>query len=368
LDITPFIHELLFGHDCVIVPELGGFIVNYAPARRDEATGTFYPPARQVSFNRNLSHNDGLLIGKISEVTGVNYGDARTLVSEFVASLKRRLEKGECIVLDRIGNLKKFREGNIQFEPDRRVNYSLHSYGLDPLLVFPVEKYDVRKRIMKSDRKARQGHLSLNRILWRAAVIVPLLGVLVAVPLKTNLFRTRIDSSTMNPLLKEEFEHNRIAVDNSARKEAAPVTGEASKPSPVEHAAPAGNTEKTEKKPSAPAVSETVSGKPAAEAAVPKVTVKTAVPVLPAAAPAANPVVKIQDGGYYLITGSFKRLENASLQANVLRKAGFKPEVYSSSNGFYRVCAMVCTDMNTAISKMDSVAKIYPGTWISDRK
>ena len=74
VDITAFIRELLFGHDCVIVPGFGGFIGNYTPARIDKKSGTFYPPVKQISFNRNLNHNDGLLVGRISGSSGINYG------------------------------------------------------------------------------------------------------------------------------------------------------------------------------------------------------------------------------------------------------------------------------------------------------
>ncbi len=91
MDIKAFIRELLFGHDCVIVPGFGGFIGNYSPAHIDRMTGTFYPPVNQISFNRNLNHNDGLLISKISLSTGVNYGDARNIVEEFVRDITGRL-------------------------------------------------------------------------------------------------------------------------------------------------------------------------------------------------------------------------------------------------------------------------------------
>jgi nucleoid DNA-binding protein len=130
MDITAFIRELLFSHDCVIVPGFGGFIGNYNPARIDKSTSTFYPPVKQISFNRNLSHNDGLLVGRISESAKVNYGDARNLVEEYVASLKKKLEKGEKIVFDNIGSFINNQEGNIQFEPDTSVNYHLDSFGL----------------------------------------------------------------------------------------------------------------------------------------------------------------------------------------------------------------------------------------------
>ena len=94
MDVTAFIRELLFGHDCVIVPGFGGFIGNYTPARIDKNTGTFYPPVKQISFNRNLNHNDGLLVGRISVSAEINYGDARNLVEEFVAGVRKKLEKG----------------------------------------------------------------------------------------------------------------------------------------------------------------------------------------------------------------------------------------------------------------------------------
>ena len=327
MDITPFIRELLFGHDCVILPELGGFIVNYSPARVDKITGTFFPPSRQVSFNRNLSHNDGLLIGKISESLKINYVDARRITAEFTSSARRKLDRGEKVLFDMIGVFSTNHEGNIQFEPDRSINYHLDSYGLDTFQLFPIEDYDVRKRILKRDHEPFAGNGSMRKIIRRAAIIIPLLAVLVAVPLKTNLFKTRIDSSTLNPLVTEEFEHNKKAVDEVEKKEES---------APVTVAAPI-----------------TEAPKPVAERAPSKPEVK--------------PEVKIS-GGYYLITGSFKTQENAISQVNMLKKEGFNPEIYTTANGYFRVCAMVCTDMTIATDKKESIAKRDPGTWVSNKR
>ena len=132
MDIKAFIRELLFSHDCVIVPGFGGFIGNYFPARIDKSTGTLYPPVRKISFNRNINHNDGLLISKISQSTGLNYGDARRLVEEFVKRLSCRLMKGGKVVFDHIGIFVNNHENNIQFEPEANINYHLDSYGLEP--------------------------------------------------------------------------------------------------------------------------------------------------------------------------------------------------------------------------------------------
>lgn len=318
MDVTAFIRELLFGHDCVIVPGFGGFIGNYTPARIDKSNGTFYPPLKQISFNRNLNHNDGLLIGKISGTSGLNYGDARNIVEEFVSGIRKKLEGGEKVIFDNIGSFLNNHEGNIQFEPDKNANYLLNSYGLESFQMLPLEGYDVRRRITRND-KDPVTHLPLRKILWRAAIIVPLLALIVAVPLKTDLFKSKVETSTMNPLVSAEFENNKKAVDENSKTELL----------------------KPEIK------SDSIVAKSGDEIAEP---------------PA------VETNAYYIITGSFKSRENASLQADMLKDEGFQPEVVEAENGFFRVCAVSCSDLRSAITRKDSIADKFPGSWISRKK
>ncbi|MBI5010753.1 MAG: HU-CCDC81 and SPOR domain-containing protein [Bacteroidia bacterium] len=317
MDITAFIRELLFGHDCVIVPGFGGFIGNYTPAQVDRNTDTFYPPVKQISFNRNLNHNDGLLVGRISSTLNVNYGDARTITEKFVTDLRRKLENGERVVFENIGSFINNHEGNVQFEPDRSVNYHLDSYGLESFQCLPLEGYDVRKRIVKHKEKDTVRHISTRKILWRAAVIIPLLSVIVAVPLMTDIFKPKVEASTMNPLVTEEFEHNRAAVDNTE--------------------------------------------KPAVDIS-PEISAK-ANEVVPAKVSEEN-IVAAPVGRYQLITGSFRSRENAQKQADMLMEEGFSPEIISSANGFFRVSAITCKDIQAAESKKDSLAGKFPEAWI----
>jgi nucleoid DNA-binding protein len=320
VEITAFIRELLFGHDCVIVPGFGGFIGNYTPAQIDKKSGTFYPPVKQISFNRNLKHNDGLLIGRISGSKGMNYGDARNVVEEFVTDIRRNLEKGEKVVFDHIGTFINNQEGNIQFEPDRSSNYHLDSYGLESFQMMPLEGYEVKSRVLSRVHKEPARQVSLKKILWRAAVIIPLLSVLVIVPLKTDLFRSRAETANLNPLVSAEFEQNRKAVDEGMK------VGQV----------------KTE------------------ESIIPedKEVAKTEV---------AEPVA-VEENVYFLITGSFKSEKNAQAQVNSLKEEGFTPEIVAAPNGFYRVCAMACSNMNTAKVKKDSISGKFPGAWISRKK
>lgn len=319
MDITAYIRELLFGHDCVIVPGFGGFIGNYTPARIDKNSGTFYPPVKQISFNRNLNHNDGLLVGRISGSSGINYGDAKNIVEEFVGDMRRKLGKGEKVIFEHIGSFVNNQEGNIQFEPDRSSNYHLDSYGMESFQLSPLEGYNVRTRITRPLNKDPERQASMRKILWRAAVIVPLLSVLVIVPLKTDLFRSKIETTNMNPLVSAEFEQNKKAVDESAKFEQL----------------------KTEEN-----TSPVIEDQPEA---------KTAEPV-------------VEENVYFLITGSFKSEENATFQVSTLKAEGFTPEIVVAPNGFFRVCAMSFSDMGTALSKKESLAAEFPGAWISRKK
>jgi len=301
----------------VIIPGFGGFIGNYTPARIDTESGTFRPPLRQISFNRNLNHNDGLLIGRISEFSKLNYRDARNLVEGFAGDLKRKLDRGEQVVLESIGSFVNNSEGSILFEPDSSTNYLLDSYGLESFKCQAVERFDVRKKIMKYPLKHSQS-VSMRKLLWRAAVVIPLITLMVAVPLRTDLFKTRIQTTTLNPLVKAEFEHNKTALE-------------------VERSA---NT-----------------------------AVKSSMPPEPAPAPKASPwVPPSQRTGYYVVTGCFKSEQNALLQASQLREEGYLPEVTEATNGFFRVCALLCDDLDQALLKKDSIAKKYPGSWLARKK
>jgi nucleoid DNA-binding protein len=316
MDLKAVIRELLFGHECVIIPGFGGFVGNFSPARMESSTGTFYPPVRKISFNKNLDYNDGLLISKISRVKTLNYGDSRRIVEDFVKDLNDRLKRGERIVFDHLGSFVLNHERSIQFEPEININYHLGSFGLEPFQCYPVKDYDVRRRIRRHIDKEPVRQNNMRRKLWRAAIAIPILALIVIVPLKTSLFKSKVESSAMNPLVTAEFENNRRAVDES--RNLASDTNIQVNPVMMEP-----EVKKSE-------------------------------------APVAEKI-------YGVITGSFKSEENALSHVNILKRQGYDPEVIAASNGFYRVIAIYCTDLESAIEKKDSISKQFPGTWVSKR-
>jgi len=324
LDITAFIRELLFGHDCVIVPGFGGFIGNYTPARIDKSSSTFFPPVKQISFNRNLNHNDGLLVGRISESAKMNYVDARNLVEEFVNDIRKRLAKGEKVVFENIGSFVYNHEGNVQFEPDRDVNYHLDSYGLAPFQIAPLEGYDVRKKLLKYKDKDPVRQASVRKILWRAAVIIPLLAALVVIPLTTDILKTKVQRTSLNPLANIEFENNRQAVDKGKSDDS---VLNLSQPTFTEKA----------------------------------LTSDSIVPVKEEKLLTDKVIEKV----YCLIAGSFKSEDNASNLMKKLEAEGYKPELMKGPNGFLRVSVMRFSGFADAANTKDEIVKKFPGTWVT---
>jgi nucleoid DNA-binding protein len=328
-DLISSIRGLLFRHDCVIIPGFGGFICNYVPATIDKSTGMFHPPARRVSFNRNLSNNDGLLVGDISSREGINYGEAREIVEQFASDLKKRVTRGEVVTFDLIGTFRTNSEGSIQFEPDNNANYNAGSYGMESFRFDPVAGYDVRKKVMRVHGEIAPSRIPLRKHLIRAAVAIPVLIALVAVPLKTDIFGTRFNKASINPLASAEFEHNREALNSDS----------------------ANNTVQPQEAITGTETS-TVVAEPEPKAEIP-------VPVTP------EPEVKVN---YLLIAGSFQSEQNARVMEKKLIGLGYTPELIAGPDGYTRVSAKGFPDIASANSERQKLSAAVDGVWVLRKK
>lgn len=133
------ISELLYKYDCVIVPDLGGFVTNYQEARIDELSHTIMPPSKAISFNAYLKNNDGLLANYIAEKENLSFEEVNEKIKEKVESFFTQLNEGERIVFNKVGILFMDSDKNIQFNPDKSVNYLLDSFGLKDVYAFKEE-------------------------------------------------------------------------------------------------------------------------------------------------------------------------------------------------------------------------------------
>ena len=131
------LHELLYAHDCVIVPRFGGFLTHYRPARLDEQRRSIHPPSKDVSFNRHLTRTDGLLTDHVAKADGLDFNQACALIDGEVDAWHSKLDRDGRLELPRIGTFYRDAERNLQFDPDRRVNFLKDAYGLRPVAAVP---------------------------------------------------------------------------------------------------------------------------------------------------------------------------------------------------------------------------------------
>ncbi|MBL8000383.1 MAG: SPOR domain-containing protein [Flavobacteriales bacterium] len=134
------IHDLLYAHDCVIVPGFGGFLTHYRSARLDTRQRMLHPPGKDLSFNRNLTRSDGLLVDEVARLEGTGHEPAKVRIGTIVEAWRARLEREGRLELNQLGTFFLDAERNLQFEPDRRVNHLKDAYGLRPVTAVPVQR------------------------------------------------------------------------------------------------------------------------------------------------------------------------------------------------------------------------------------
>lgn len=118
ISINDHIRYLLMHHDCVVVPGFGAFVMQTDSASFDASTGCFMPPCRQVGFNAEVRHDDGMLAASVARREGVSYDVARKLIDNDIAMLRSRLTGSGMAILPRLGRFDISADGRLVFSPD----------------------------------------------------------------------------------------------------------------------------------------------------------------------------------------------------------------------------------------------------------
>ena len=147
-ELGKHISELLFDHDCVIVPSLGGFLASNQPSRVLLPNHIIFPPYRRIAFNVYLKQNDGLLANHLVKSENIPYTEATQRIESFTTSCFETLENGRKINITEVGTLFYDKEKNIQFETFRNINHLKDSFGMESVHFLPInrdEKVDKKK-------------------------------------------------------------------------------------------------------------------------------------------------------------------------------------------------------------------------------
>lgn len=131
MNFDQYIADLLITNDCVIIPDFGGFVGNYAPAKINPVNHRFDPPFRKISFNKLLVHNDGLLASYIAQQESLKFENALSELKDYGIYLKGALQEDQKVSFDKIGVLFQNPDGSLRFEQLKDAKFSTNAFGLD---------------------------------------------------------------------------------------------------------------------------------------------------------------------------------------------------------------------------------------------
>ncbi|MDR1372773.1 MAG: SPOR domain-containing protein [Dysgonamonadaceae bacterium] len=120
---------LLSKHECIIIPGFGALIVSGNGKNRADKRNVLLPPERFLSFNSEITHNDGLLANSVAKEKNIGYREALDYINDFAEDLWNRLNQGERIQIPWVGRFSFASENRIIFNSAPNMSCNANFYG-----------------------------------------------------------------------------------------------------------------------------------------------------------------------------------------------------------------------------------------------
>lgn len=397
--LSDHIRTLLRDHDCVIIPDFGGLIADYAPAQIHPVRHTLAPPAKRVAFNQSLTRNDGLLVDALSAQLSISTAQARQLVRDAVLRMEQELESGARTELNGVGVFRRTPGRGLEFEYTGAQNLLNASFGLPELVSRPVRATDAilaRERPTASPLLAASRSKKVARA-FRTVGTVAIAGLVLSanyifadmfgyLPEQLRLPVTSVAGSVPAtepvPVLSQQ-----AALGNPSSELAATPTPTVTPLAATAVAAAPAKATEAAKTPVAkavvvarPAVAATVAAKPAPKPVVQAVKGKAAAkPAVKApgwekaAATNATNVaesatIKSRTGRYFIVAGSYTSLANAEKGRQALVRLGHPARVILPAAGSrqYMLSVADYPDRTSADRQASLLRKRLGDLWIKN--
>lgn len=201
------IEKLLAQHDYVVVPNLGGFVVQMQSAAL--LTDHITPPLSTIGFNPLMHHADGLLAIEISRSEQISYRLAMEYIEKQVENLKSDIQSNQNKQFGNLGIFYQDDAGNLLFSPSVKVEFLPQNFELTDL-------YISRKNSqLNSEKPTFTITLPSRRIFKYASVAAVILGLFCISP-RINDMR-RLDNA--NLLSSAFYNSTQNSVDSNASAE-----------------------------------------------------------------------------------------------------------------------------------------------------
>jgi hypothetical protein len=132
--IISLIEKLLNEHDCIIIPNFGGFVVKFEDFKLNNQQSIISPRKRWIAFNERLNSDDGILATEWAGLHALSNKVAFQEINQFSKYIKAELAKNQSFILGNIGQFYLSTEANIVFSPNLKMNYDLTMFGLNDVI------------------------------------------------------------------------------------------------------------------------------------------------------------------------------------------------------------------------------------------
>ena len=305
---------MLIANQGVIIPDLGGFISEYEPACFDVNENKFLPPSNKILFKPEYSYQDNLLVDLISEKENLNKEEANKRLKDFVEDLISKLKKGEKIAFPEVGTLSHDVKGNIVFIQTKESNLLPNSFGLKSIKSKPIVNHLKETRVSAPLHQKK----SYKKLIIISSSVILILTVIFASWYLTDGF-SNLKSISSNDI-NTETSRNLDIINTTERN-----LDSIAKADSIKAIINQSIDENTDKKDAL------FYSKPEEEQ---------------------TKEAKSQYSKFYIIAGSFKRIENAEKYAEGIRSKGYETEIIKSDKNLIRISIYTFTDETSALKEL----------------
>jgi hypothetical protein len=196
--------QLILRHNCVVLPNFGGFVSKTISAQIDVEKGILQAPYKQLLFNRNLINDDGLVVAEYARLNGLYYQEGVSQLTDFTSKLNADLAHGKQVSIPKLGIFSKDADGVVRFEQDRHFNLLLSSYGLSNVTFVPNQVQEEAPIIQLNSISSEEITQKNPTKFWKyaaAACLLPFAFYSFWIPMKTDVLHSGLISyKDFNPL------------------------------------------------------------------------------------------------------------------------------------------------------------------------
>lgn len=129
-ELIGFIENMLEEHDCIIIPNFGGFVVQKEYYKFNAEDNTILPKRRWVAFNQKLKSDDGFLSHELAIHLQINNKKAQQILGDFEQNLSQNIKINGFYEFGAIGTFTLNDQEKLQFNPNPNTNFESSMFGL----------------------------------------------------------------------------------------------------------------------------------------------------------------------------------------------------------------------------------------------